>query len=115
MGKKKKRQRDSWDLTAEEQMELADAFYEAEKKGELLKLDKYGKASKFTENGLEPGIEEMIKKIENSYDIKKEKFNKNVLNNVTPKSVSILHDEKSEEDSVMVEFGDGEIKTKKLV
>ena len=57
----------------------------------------------------------MIKKIENSYDIKKGKFNKNVLNNVTPKSVSILHDEKSEKDSVMIEFGDGEIKTKKLV
>ena len=60
MGKKKKKQRDSWDLTAEEQMELADAFYEAEKKGQLLKLDKDGKASKFTENGLEPGIEELI-------------------------------------------------------
>ena len=57
----------------------------------------------------------MIKKIENSYDIKKGKFNKNVLKNVTPKSVSILHDEKSEKDSVMIEFGDGEIKTKKLV
>ena len=42
-------------------------------------------------------------------------FNKNVLKNVTPKSVSILHDEKSEKDSVMIEFGDGEIKTKKLV
>ena len=62
-----------------------------------------------------PGIEDMIKKIENSYDIKKGKFNKNVLKNVTPKSVSILHDEKSEKDSVMIEFGDGEIKTKKLV
>ena len=60
MGKKKKKQRDSWDLTAEEQMELADAFYEAEKKGQLLKLNKDGKASKFTENGLEPGIEELI-------------------------------------------------------
>ena len=60
MGKKKKKQRDSWDLTAEEQMELADAFYEAEKKGQLLKLDKDGKASKFTENGLEAGIEELI-------------------------------------------------------
>ena len=41
-------------------MELADAFYEAEKKGQLLKLNKDGKASKFTENGLEPGIEELI-------------------------------------------------------
>ena len=60
MGKKKKKQRDSWDLTAEEQMEIADAFYEAEKKGQLLKLNKDGKASKFTENGLEPGIEELI-------------------------------------------------------
>lgn len=60
MGKKKKRQRDSWDLTAEEQMELADAFYEAEKKGKLPEFDKDGNISKFTKNGLEPGIEELI-------------------------------------------------------
>ena len=63
MGKKKKRQRDSWDLTAEEQMELADAFYEAEKKGKLPEFDKDGNISKFTKNGLEPGIEKLIHQI----------------------------------------------------
>ena len=86
MGKKKKKQRDSWDLTAEEQMELADAFYEAEKKGQLLKLDKDGKASKFTENGLEAGIEELIHQrlVASEY-----KNDKNLTNNT--------NDEESEE------------------
>lgn len=37
-----------------------------------------------------------------------------MLNDVTPKSVSIQHDINSNEDSVIVEFGDGEIKTEKL-
>ena len=86
MGKKKKKQRDSWDLTAEEQMELADAFYEAEKKGQLLKLDKDGKASKFTENGLEPGIEELIHQ---RLVASEHKNDKNLTNNT--------NDEESEE------------------
>ena len=86
MGKKKKKQRDSWDLTAEEQMELADAFYEAEKKGQLLKLDKDGKASKFTENGLEAGIEELIHQ---RLVASEHKNDKNLTNNT--------NDEESEE------------------
>ena len=61
-----------------------------------------------------PGIEDMIKKIENSYDIKKGKFNEKILNDVTPKRVSVYHDIESNNDSFNVEFGNGEIIGKKL-
>ena len=56
----------------------------------------------------------MIKKIENSYDIKKGKFNEKILNDVTPKRVSVYHDIESNNDSFNVDFGNGEIIGKKL-
>lgn len=61
-----------------------------------------------------PSIEDMIKRIEGEYDNRKRKFNENMLNNVTPKSVSIHHDLKSGEEMLNVKFGDGEIINKKL-
>jgi hypothetical protein len=61
-----------------------------------------------------PNVEDMIKKIENSYDMKKRKSIEKQIEDCYPKHVVIHHDVKTDAETLEVEFGDGTISVNKI-